>query len=182
MFDQMEARPLRLFFGLSLPLDLRASLAHWRRAYSEIEGWSKAEGLHLTLAFLGQRPLESLPGLEELSKSVAARHGAFELCTASLGTFSRFGTTRLLWLGLTPSPALAALAEDLRRTLLAGGETIDTKPFHPHLTLARFRQVQPMAGFADPMALRFTADRLTLFESRPQGCYTGLQSWPLQRV
>ena len=178
----MEARPLRLFFGLPLPLDLRENLGQWRRNYPGIEGWSRIEGLHLTLAFLGQRPAGSLPGLEGIATAIAQHHGAFALTIAALGSFSRSGTTRLLWLGLAPSPALAVLTEDLRRHLLAVGEAIDTKPFHPHVTLARFRQAQPMAGFTDPPIQGFTADCLTLFESHPQGCYTGLRSWPLQRV
>jgi 2'-5' RNA ligase len=178
----VEAHALRLFFGLPLPPDLRETLDRWRRDYPGIEGWSRTEGLHLTLAFLGQRPAGALPGLEGIATAIASRHGAFALTTEALGSFSRSGTTRLLWLGLAPSPALGVLAGDLRRNLLAAGETIDTKPFHPHVTLARFRQAQPMARFTDPSVQGFTADRLTLFESHPQGCYTGVRSWPLQRV
>jgi len=180
----MEGRPLslRLFFGLPLPLDLRENLDQWRRNYPGIEGWSRSEGLHLTLAFLGQRSAGSLPGLEGIARAIARRHGPFALSTMALGSFSRSRTTRLLWLGLAPSPALGALAEDLRGSLLAGGETVDTRPFHPHVTLARFRQALVLAAFTDPSVQDFTADCLTLFASRPQGCYTGLQSWHLQRV
>jgi len=182
MFDQMETRTLRIFFGLPLPGDLRGDLARWRENYPGIEGWCRTEGLHLTLAFLGQRPVESLPGLESIATAVAGRHGGFSLTIGTLGSFSRSGTTRLLWLGLAPSPALEGLAEDLRRSLLATGEAIDTRPFHPHVTLARFRQARTMAEFTDPPIQGFTADCLTLFESHPQGCYTGLRSWRLQRV
>ena len=182
MFDQMEAHPLRLFFGLPLPLGLRENLDQWRRNYPGIEGWSRNEGLHLTLAFLGQRPTGSLPGLAGIAAAIAHRHQDFALTTGGLGSFSRSGTTRLLWLGLGPSPALVALAEDLRRTLLAAGEAIDIKPFHPHVTLARFPQAQPLAGFTNPCDQSFRAECLTLFESHPQGCYTGLRSWHLPRV
>jgi 2'-5' RNA ligase len=178
----MEGRHLRLFFGLPLPLELRENLGRWRRNYPGIEGWSRSEGLHLTLAFLGQRSAESLPGLEGIATTIAQHHRAFALATGALGSFSCSGTTRLLWLGLAPSPALGALAEGLRRNLLAAGEAIDTKPFRPHVTLARFHQARPMAVFTDPAVQGFTADCLTLFESHPQGSYTGVQSRPLQRV
>ena len=182
MFDQVEARHLRLFFGLPLPGDLHEHLSQWQRTFPGTEGWSRPEGLHLTLAFLGQRPMESLPSLERIAATVAFRHRALALRTAALGSFSRAGSTRLLWLGLAPAPALEALAGDLRRTLQVAGEAMDTKPFHPHVTLARFRQAQPMAGFTAPPTQGFNVDSLTLFESGPQGCYTGLRSWYLQRV
>jgi 2'-5' RNA ligase len=161
---------------------LRENLARWRGTYSGIEGWSRAEGLNLTLAFLGQRPTGAVPSLEGIATVVAGRHGSLGLTPVGLGSFSRSGTTRLLWLGLAPSPALAALALDLRGSLLAAGETFGTKPFHPHVTLARFHHGRPLAEFTDPPLQGFTADSLTLFESHPQGCYTGLRSWPLQRV
>ena len=71
MFDQVEARLLRLFFGLPLPGDLHEHLSQWQRTFPGIEGWSRPEGLHLTLAFLGQRPMESLPSLERIAATVA---------------------------------------------------------------------------------------------------------------
>jgi 2'-5' RNA ligase len=182
LFHQVEARQLRLFFGLPLPGALREHLDRWHRTHVGLEGWSKAEGLHLTLAFLGQRPVASLPGLEALAASVAARHGPLDLRTAALGSFTRLDTTRLLWLGLVPAPALAALAGDLGRTLQAAGEAMDTRPFHPHVTLARFRQAQPLARFTAPPPVAFPAEVLTLFESGPHGCYSGVRSWSLQRV
>ena len=178
----MEARALRLFFGLPLPSDLREPLHRWRQRQPETEGWSRPPGLHLTLAFLGQRPALALSGLEEVATAVAGRHASLVLHTAALGGFPRSGATRLLWLGLAPSPELAALADDLRGALHAAEESFDTKAFHPHVTLARFRQPRSLDGFLAPPVLPFTTDRLTLFESRSQGGYTELQSWPLRRV
>jgi RNA 2',3'-cyclic 3'-phosphodiesterase len=182
MFDQVEAHPLRLFFGLPLPGGLQEHLRYWQRTFSGIEGWSRPESLHLTLAFLGQRSAESLPGLERIAATVTFRHGAFVLRTATLGSFSRAGSTRLLWLGLAPAPALADLAWDLRGTLQVAGEAMDTKPFHPHVTLGRFRQAQPMAGFTAPPTQCFYVDSLTLFESRPMGQYEPLRTWDLRWV
>lgn len=182
MFHQMEGRGLRLFFALPLPGGLGADLDRWRHGFAGIEGWCSAADLHLTLAFLGHRPPSVLPGLEGLGAAVAARHRAFPLKTAALGSFSKGPTTRLLWLGLEAAPALEALAADLRRALLAAGESLDTRPFHPHLTLARFKQAQPFGAFKDPPTQAFPADRLVLFESRPRGHHAVLGSWALRGV
>lgn len=178
----MEARRLRLFFGLPLPPEAQEVLGRWQRSFPGIEGWSRSEGLHFTLAFLGQRPAEALPDLERLAAAVAARHRAFDLNSTGLGTFSRGDSTRLLWLGLAPCRALEDLAADLRGALEGAGEAMDPKPFRAHLTLARFRQARRLAEFADPPPLRFPADRLVLFESQPQSRYTPLRAWHLRRV
>ncbi|MFN7958683.1 MAG: RNA 2',3'-cyclic phosphodiesterase [Holophagaceae bacterium] len=178
----MEARGLRLFFALPLPPVARVVLEDWRRELPPLGGWSASEGLHLTLAFLGQRPAEALPGLEALGATVAARHAAFDLDTTALGAFSGGAHTRLLWLGLAPAPALEALAGDLCGALAAAGEAFDPKPFRAHITLARFRQAQRLDAFRNPPPQRFPADRLVLFESRSQGRYTPLRDWNLRRV
>lgn len=178
----MAEPPLRLFFALPLPPALRESLATWQGDHPEIEGWSRPEGLHLTLAFLGDRPAEGLPSLEALGAGVAIRHRAFPLATAGLGTFPTGSRARVLWLGLAPTPALAALAADLRRALAEGGEAFDAKPFRAHITLARLRKPRALGPFAAPSAAAFEADRLVLFESRPQGSYTPLRAWNLRTV
>lgn len=177
----MEVGPRRLFFALPLPPELREALDRWRRDQPPAP-WVRPEGLHLTLAFLGQRPAGDLPPLAALGTAVAGRHGAFPLRTAGLGGFPQEDRARILWLGLAPSPALEALAGDLRAALTAAGEAFDPKPFRPHLTLARFPRPRPLAGFAAPPEAPFPADRLVLFEGRPQGAYEPVRTWPLRTV
>ncbi|HJV38523.1 MAG TPA: 2'-5' RNA ligase family protein [Geothrix sp.] len=210
----MAEPSLRLFFALPLPPALQTSLGRWQAAHPGIDRWSRPEGLHLTLAFLGERPAEGLPGLEALGAEIANRHRAFPLATAGLGAFpadvmpglssgitwgSKGGSraslgeravppfmagprARVLWLALAPNPALEALAADLRGALAAAGEAFDTKPFQAHLTLARLRRPRPLGVFDAPPPASFTADRLVLFESGPQGSYTPLRAWNLRTV
>lgn len=182
MFHQVEVGRLRIFFGLALPPDLQETLGRWQRGYGDLGGWSQPDGLHLTLAFLGERSQESLPAVEAVATTVAGRHGACRLHTSTLGGFPGGKATRLLFLGLEPSAALDALVADLRGALVATGETFDPKPFHPHLTLARFRRAHPLATFTPPPPTGFAVEQLVLFESRPQGCYTPLRSWTLRKV
>lgn len=177
----MEVGPLRLFFALPLTPELQEALGRWQGRQPPAR-WVRPEGLHLTLAFLGGRAPGALGPLAGLGAQVAARHATFPLRTAALGGFPREDRARILWLGLAPSPPLAALAADLRATLAAAGEAFDPKPFRPHLSLARFRSPQALAGFAAPPAAAFAAGRLVLFESRPQGCYAPLQAWHLRTV
>lgn len=173
---------MRLFFALPLPPGPGEILGRWQRSHGGIEGWSRSEGLHLTLAFLGTRAPGELATLEATGATVAARHRPFPLRTASLGGFPEGDRARVLWLGVAPDAALEALAADLRDALAAAGEAFDAKPFRAHLTLARFRRARPVAAFTDPPPTAFVADRLVLFESAPQGCYTALRTWHFRGV
>ena len=177
----MAERALRLFFALPLPPELQEALGRWRPAQSPVR-WLRPEGLHVTLAFLGDRPVEALPALERIASPVVARHGAFTLKTAGLGGFPGSERARILWLGLEPSPALESLAGDLRQALAAAGEVFDGKAFRAHITLARLRQPRPLAGMTAPPLAAFAADRLVLFESGAQGSYTALGTWHLRPV
>jgi len=161
-----------------MPPGFREHLGCWQKAQGPAR-WSRPEGLHLTLAFLGERPPEALIRLEGLGATVASRHGAFELRTAELGGFPRAEAARVLWLGLEPSRALEALAADLRGSLEAAGEAFDGKPFRPHLSLARFRQARPLGAFSAPPPLAFPAEHLVLLESRAMGGFLPLKTWRL---
>jgi len=177
----VEGGGLRLFFALPLPAPLREALGRWQQTGPPAR-WSRPEGLHVTLAFLGDRPAEALPALDALASAVAARHAPFALCTAGLGGFPGTRRARILWLGLAPSPALESLARDLRGALAAAGEPFDAKPFRAHITLARLRQPGPLAAFSEPPPTPFAAADLVLFESLAQGGYAPLRTWPLRRV
>lgn len=170
---------LRLFFALPLPPDLRETLGRWQQAQPWTGGWSRPEGLHLTLAFLGERTPEALAGLEAVGAAVAAGHRAFDLRTTAPGGFPERKRARVLWLGVAPCLGLEGLAADLRERLAAAGETCDPKPFRPHLTLARFRRPWPVDAFVPPPSTGFAAGALTLVESRPQGSYRPVRAWDL---
>jgi len=163
-------------------MPLRESLGRWQAAQGLPLRWSHPEGLHLTLAFLGARPLAALPLLGSLGAAVAGRHPAFPLSTTRLGGFPEGRPARVLWLGLAPAPALTALASDLRAHLARADETFDAKAFRPHVTLARLPAPRSPDGFPSPEPTSWIAGELVLFESRPQGRYPPLRSWPLGQV
>ncbi|MFC9324825.1 RNA 2',3'-cyclic phosphodiesterase [Kitasatospora sp. NPDC057015] len=96
--------------------------------------WTGVEAWHLTLAFLGEVPVERLPELESALAGALDGHGAHRLRLAGAG---RFGD-RVLWAGVDGETwALRRLAEAVAA---AAAEVLgegDAFRFHPHLTLAR---------------------------------------------
>lgn len=102
-----------------------------------------AGNLHLTLAFLGAVPDSRLEALSSVAAQLAAAFtfsGGLcrELITVNLDHVEHWRRAQILCATSSqPSPSAAALAEALKRVLVAEGFTPDLKPFHAHATLAR---------------------------------------------
>jgi len=134
----------RVFCAIDLPPDLKQKLAnhisHLRQATGVKAGWMRPDNIHLTIKFLGEIPVSAV---EKLSLAVAraVTHLApFKLTAENCGVFPTHGPPRVLWLGITDDgKRLARLHERLEEECEAAGFPKETRPFHPHLTLARIR-------------------------------------------
>jgi RNA 2',3'-cyclic 3'-phosphodiesterase len=173
------ARP-RLFFAMPIPDPARQLVGDVMDRVQASVGdgqarirWVRVEGLHLTLRFLGPTPREELDGLSRTLDALAAQTPAFPVVIARAGAFPNPARPRTLWLGIeTGADRLAALALDLERAITEDGPPLGTKPFAPHLTIARTDGLRAGAAaaaalrdLADSLEARFTADRVVLYES-----------------
>jgi 2'-5' RNA ligase len=152
------------------------------------------ENLHLTLVFLGESEEGALARLGARAAATCARHGPLSL---SLGPTGAFGAPEpwVLWVGVQGAlDRLGALQEALSGDAAAEGWARDARLFTPHLTAARVRAAQGVAGgaglgatwAAQPVApAAMTLTEVTLFQSvgRQGGMvYRPLRSWPLAAV
>jgi RNA 2',3'-cyclic 3'-phosphodiesterase len=134
----MPTATWRCFVAVPIPEDLRAALAAARDAWMGDPGasglrWIEPASWHVTLAFLGAVPPEEIGAIGGSVGAVAGRHRTLQVRTGGLGTFPNPRRATVVWYGVEPDPALAALAADL-----AGSLSLETAgPFRPHLTLAR---------------------------------------------
>lgn len=134
----------RLFFALWPDDATRAGLDGWTRALHRAGGgrMTRAQNVHLTLAFLGGTDSERLPAIEAAASRVAPR--AFTLRVDEPGYWRH---NRIAWAGVRSVPAaLDDLVAELRAALVAAEIAFDAKPFVPHITLVR--QARP--GFRLP--------------------------------
>ena len=168
----------RLFVALPLPGELRdeaVALLERLRARCEADGWkvrwSRPENLHLTLRFLGDVPLAAAETLCARLRSVGARHPAFRLSLAGLGTFGGRRGPRVLWLGVGEGSAeVHRLAEAVEATVRDAGFPPERRPFSAHLTLGRVRAAPADAGRTlAPMRSLYTSatriERMVLYRS-----------------
>ena len=185
----MTSPNLRLFVAVSLPvghLERVEAATEDLRALWPAARWMKRENQHVTLKFLGSTPPERLDDVRDAVARVARGHEAQTVELSQLGIFPGPRRARVLWIGLhDPGQLLASLAGALDAALEPLGYEPEKREFHPHLTLARFRTPEPIAG--DLPALQFdlapfVVDRVELFRSHlhPKGArYEVLESFPL---
>lgn len=147
------------------------------------------EGMHLTLAFLGEQPE---PVLEDLHLAFGRIRGALPpLAFEGLGTFG--GTPpRSLHAAIRPDPALKALRGRVQQAVREAGIDLPRERFVPHVTLARFRQrmgEEDLARLHQFLATRMGAlpaemvpERFALYRSvltRDGAVYDSLADYPL---
>ena len=102
--------------------------------------WVDPAGIHLTLAFLGELTDEQLAEATEATEAAAQRVRAFSYRLSHLGIFGSPRHPRVIWMGIEePSGVLLRLHRILNQELEQRGFEIETRPFSPHLTLARVK-------------------------------------------
>ena len=127
----------RLFCALRLPDEALDVLSEWQN--SHIRGGRPVPRghLHITLAFLGHRPVAELESILGALRESAAAAGPTRLVP------ERYRETRTVgMLALTdPLGGAVRLAEDLQRRLeKLGVYERERRPWLPHLTVVRFRE------------------------------------------
>jgi 2'-5' RNA ligase len=131
----------RLFVSIELPESIRKRLAELDPHLRGVR-WLEARQMHLTLAFLGNVSAEVREMLSEKLRTISWK--SFFLPLVGLGTFPTKGWPRIIWIGVgSGHPHLFQLHKRVQEALLAGGFEPDLRSFHPHITLARCRDVSP---------------------------------------
>jgi 2'-5' RNA ligase len=170
---------VRAFFALTPDAGVRASLAALGRDIArKSRGRAVSpENAHLTLAFLGDVERSRLPALKDVGDRLP--HTGFSVEFDSLGAWKASGVA---WIAPAQlPPALLTLHSRLADSLAAAGFEFETRPFRPHVTLAR-RCLQPLPR-ARCAAIRWNIEQLVLVGSEllPEGpVYRDLATWTLK--
>jgi len=133
----------RTFIALQLDESLQRFLGEIiRRMVRELPGlrWVDPAGIHLTLAFLGELDDQQLAEATQAAELSTRLIPSFEYRLSHPGIFGSPRQPRVIWIGVEePSGNLQLLHHQLNLELAQRGFEIDTRPFAPHLTLARIK-------------------------------------------
>jgi RNA 2',3'-cyclic 3'-phosphodiesterase len=129
----------RLFVSIELPHSITQRLAELDPHLRDVR-WLAPEQMHLTLGFLGDVSEELDQALRKNLRAIAWK--AFFLPICGLGTFPGKGRPNILWIGVgTGHPHLFQLHKRVQEAVIRTGLEPDLRSFHPHITLARCRDI-----------------------------------------
>ena len=165
---------MRLFTAMDLPDDLLLRLERLLTALrpEALIHWSPVDNLHITTKFIGQWPDARLDELHAALAAAAPRE-PFDVELRDLGWFPNARAPRTFGLGVH-SNGLQRLAQETEAALEPLGIAKESRPYSPHLTLARIKTPVPLRRLHEtveamqPAALgAFTASEFALYSSQP---------------
>lgn len=179
----------RLFVAVEVPSSVRDAVdgatEALRRRQPELK-WTSLASFHLTLAFLGWLDPDGVSAVHRATAAAAAESEPFTVeLSGEAGTFG----SKVLWAAVQPNDALTALANAVRARLVDEGLSVESRPFHAHLTLARAGRDgrirrELSASFEGPTHA-WTVDRVVVMRSRLSrggARYTVESAWPLGQL
>lgn len=169
----------RLFFALWPNARLQAGLAEWGKSLAVSLGGrlTRAETIHLTLAFIGDTADSRLDELLQIGADLKVSR--FEMQFDALGCFERSG---IAWAApsVTPNPLLD-LVRKLQDRLGKAGFPTEKRPYKPHITLLRKARCRPI-DWQPPVPLIWKARDFVLVRSDLSSAgasYARVGEWPL---
>jgi 2'-5' RNA ligase len=129
---------MRIFIALDIDDAIRQRIQRFMEGvngFAPDARWVRPESLHVTLKFVGEKPMEIVGDIKRLLSGI--RGESFEVTFRGYGFFPTAKAARVFWFGIESGPQLPSLAKAVDEATLTLGIAKEDHPFAPHLTLAR---------------------------------------------
>ena len=129
---------MRIFIALDIDDAIRQRLQRFMEGVSGFAPdarWVRPESLHVTLKFVGEKPIETVEEIKRALSSIRAED--IEISFRGYGFFPTAKAARVFWVGIDSGPKLPCLAKAVDDSTFALGIPKEDHPYTPHLTLAR---------------------------------------------
>ncbi len=136
---------IRSFIAVELPENLKKELIRFeddlRKKVPDCARWVNPDGIHLTLKFLGNIRPEKVEEIRRAIEESCRNTLPFELKVTEIGVFPSLRRIQVIWIGVSGDlDRLVELQKSIDANLKRLGFTPETRPFTPHLTIARIRE------------------------------------------
>jgi RNA 2',3'-cyclic 3'-phosphodiesterase len=137
---------MRLFIAIEIPGEIKQKMADVQRRLRDTDvdvGWTRPEGIHLTLKFLGEITESKVPDIMGTLARALGGTGGFRLEIERVGTFPSPKNARVVWVGVSgDGERLINLQTAVEDAMAELGMERDDRPFTPHLTLGRIKYLR----------------------------------------
>ena len=135
---------IRSFIAVELPDELKFELsqleAQLKSGKQSWVKWVNPNSIHLTLKFLGNIAVDKTEEITKAMEEAAKRIPPFYLKIEGLGVFPNLRRVQVVWVGIGGEiDKLSQLQKGIESKLTRLGFASESRPFTPHLTLARLR-------------------------------------------
>lgn len=164
----------RIFIAINLPQEVKQEIGKLISLCKKIQTrpvfrYVKTKGLHLTLHFLGYLDERQINQVKIVLKNVAKNYKKTELVVGKIDAFPSLAKPRVIFLSSKEKgrDTLIDLQKELGRELEEAGLSVESRPWQPHLTLARI--VGPCQFKSEnliPPKLTIGVESLELMESQ----------------
>ncbi|MFC2048466.1 RNA 2',3'-cyclic phosphodiesterase [Chloroflexota bacterium] len=135
---------IRSFIAIELPDELKRELVQLESRLKSGEQfwvkWVDPESIHLTLKFLGNIAVDRTGEITRAIEEAAQGISSFLLEVKDLGVFPNFKRVQVAWVGMSGDiDKLGQLQQNIESSLARLSFASESRPFAPHLTIARLR-------------------------------------------
>jgi len=135
---------VRSFIAIELPDELKLELSHLEAQLKSGKQpgikWVDPYSIHLTLKFLGSIAVDRIKEITKAMDEAIQGIPPFHLEVKGLGVFPNLKRVQVAWVGMSGEvDKLNQLQKHIESNLARLGFAPESRPFTPHLTLARFR-------------------------------------------
>lgn len=135
---------IRLFIAIELPAEVKKVLSNIQISLQQHKlpwvKWVAVKNIHLTLKFLGSVSTTKIGSITKVIDDLSYKTNPFSLQLGNLGTFPNLKNPQVLWIGIKGEiKKLITIQQSLNGELAKLSFPPETRPYRPHLTLARLR-------------------------------------------
>lgn len=134
---------MRCFISIPFPEETRKGMLviqdRLKTSRADVS-WTRPEGMHLTLKFLGEVEEKVLPDIENALGKAVSYIKPFSLDLSGVGIFPDKRRPRVVWIGIKGDvEGLVKLQSSIEKEFEKIGFPAEKRGFTPHITLGRIR-------------------------------------------
>jgi 2'-5' RNA ligase len=142
---------MRTFVAIEIPEETKRAVAEVQtrlKGSGTEASWTRPEGIHVTLKFLGEVPEERVNEIAAALAQAVEGRSRFRLNGAGIGAFPNEKDPRVVWLGLSGElDKLRGLQISVEEQMVRLGFQQEDRKFTPHLTIGRIKQLRSRASW-----------------------------------